>query len=162
MISAAQTHEATVATPVGRLGIATDGDVIVRLDWLAPGPTSRAPAGLARVVADILLIWFDDPRVLPDLPLAPAPTAFQARVRAAMRAIPAGETRTYGDIARELGSAPRAVGGACRANPLPLVVPCHRVVARSGLGGYSGDWASGAALSHKQRLLELERAAVRA
>ena len=76
-----------------------------------------------------------------DLPLAPAASPFQARMRAAMLAIPFGETRTYGDLAQELGgnTDPRAVGQGCGANPLPILVPCHRVVAAGGkLGGYSG------------------------
>ena len=76
-----------------------------------------------------------------DLPLAPAASPFQARMRAAMLAIPFGETRTYGELARDLGdnTDPRAIGQGCGANPLPILVPCHRVVAAGGkLGGYSG------------------------
>lgn len=156
--SAVTPHQAVIRTPLGHLGITTDGRVIRSLEWLAQGPAYWPADDFTRHAAEAVLGWFDDPLHLPALPLAPAPTAFQARVRAALRAIPAGHTRTYGAIARELGSAPRAVGGACRANPLPLIVPCHRVVANDGLGGYSGDWQQGAALSHKQRLLAIERA----
>ena len=89
-----------------------------------------------------------------DLPLAPAGTAFEGRVWAAMQAIPYGETRCYGDLAEATGSAPRAVGRACGKNPIPIVVPCHRVLAKTGLGGYSGDGG----LVTKQRLLALEGA----
>ncbi len=149
-------HDALIPTPLGRLGVITDCGVLLRLDWLEKGPARWPRDGFARTVGEALTAWFEQPGELPALPLAPAATAFQARVRAALQAIPVGQTRTYGDLANELGSAPRAVGGACRTNPLPVIVPCHRVVARSGLGGYSGDWERGAALCCKQRLLDLE------
>ena len=68
-------------------------------------------------------------------------TTFQKRVWAALRKIPVGQTRTYGELSKQLHSSPRAVGNACRANPVPLVVPCHRVVARSGIGGFGGETA---------------------
>jgi methylated-DNA-[protein]-cysteine S-methyltransferase len=85
----------------------------------------------------------------------PVGTAFQRRVWQAIAAIPAGCTRTYSEIAAELGSSPRAVGGACRANPYPLLVPCHRVVAVNGLGGFAGD-TKGRLLAFKRRLLTHE------
>ena len=89
---------------------------------------------------------------LPVLPfLAKARTPFQHRLRHALLAIPMGEVRTYGEIARALSSGPRAVGQALGANPLPILIPCHRVVAASGLGGFGGG------LSWKKRLLDLER-----
>lgn len=87
-----------------------------------------------------------------DLPLVPARTAFQQKVREAMQRIPYGQTRSYGELAHEAGGAPRAIGQACGANPLPLVVPCHRVVGAVGLGGYSG----GKGLETKRFLLALE------
>ena len=71
-----------------------------------------------------------------------------------MRLIPHGQTRSYGELAMEVGSAPRAIGRACGRNPIPIIIPCHRVLARNGLGGYSG----GSGLATKRRLLELERA----
>lgn len=154
------TNDTRIRTPLGWLGIASNGRVVLRIDWLDAGPERWPEDGLARAAAEALAAWFDDPRALPQLPLAPAPTRFQARVRAALQAIPAGRTRSYGDLAAELGSAARAVGGACRANPLAVIVPCHRVVARSGLGGYSGDWEHGAAVRCKRALLAREAAAV--
>lgn len=89
-----------------------------------------------------------------DLPLTPARTAFQRRVRESMVSIPWGQTLSYGEIAHIAGGAPRAVGQACGANMLPLVVPCHRVLAANGIGGYSG--AGG--LDTKRFLLALEKA----
>jgi methylated-DNA-[protein]-cysteine S-methyltransferase len=90
-----------------------------------------------------------------DLPLALQGTLFQRRLWAELTRIPFGQTRTYGEIARLLGSSPRAVGQACRANPCPIVVPCHRVVAIKGLGGFAGD-TSGCKLAVKRWLLDHE------
>jgi methylated-DNA-[protein]-cysteine S-methyltransferase len=107
-------------------------------------------------VAEALARYFaGDPTALQGLPVAPAGTAFQQRVWGRLLHIPAGTTVSYGDLARELGTAARAVGGACRANPVPLVVPCHRVVAAHGLGGYSGERA-GDWLEKKRWLLAHE------
>lgn len=86
----------------------------------------------------------------------PGATAFQNRVWDALLAIPPGQTRTYGELARDLGTSPRAVGGACARNALPLLIPCHRVVARGGLGGFNGEWETGLALDVKKALLEHE------
>lgn len=83
-------------------------------------------------------------------------TPFQQRVWQALCTIPWGETLSYGELARRLGSSPRAVAGACRANPVPLLVPCHRVTAKQGLGGYMGQ-SSGEGLAIKQWLLRHER-----
>jgi len=89
---------------------------------------------------------------LPVLPfMARARTPFQHQIRQALLAIPKGEVRTYGEIANELSSGPRAVGQALGANPLPILIPCHRVVAADGLGGFGGG------LYWKKRLLKLER-----
>ena len=88
-----------------------------------------------------------------DLPLDPQGTAYQHRVWAALRQIPYGEVRSYGDLARELGSVARAVGQANGANPIAIIIPCHRVIAHDGsLGGYSGG------LDLKSYLLDMERA----
>jgi methylated-DNA-[protein]-cysteine S-methyltransferase len=87
--------------------------------------------------------WFDDPAPALALPLRACGTPFQRRVWAAISAIPPGQTRSYGELARQLGSAARAVGQACGANPFPLIVPCHRVTSAQGLGGFahsSGGW----------------------
>jgi methylated-DNA-[protein]-cysteine S-methyltransferase len=88
--------------------------------------------------------------VLPLPPVAPPRTSFQAHLRQALLAIPRGETRTYADLAAILRSSARAVGQALGANPLPILIPCHRVVAARGLGGFGGG------LAWKQRLLNLE------
>lgn len=83
-------------------------------------------------------------------------TVFQKRVWRALLQIPCGTTLTYSDLAKKLKSHPRAIGQACRTNPLPLIIPCHRVVAKNSLGGYSGA-TSGKKLAFKRQLLEREK-----
>lgn len=116
-------------------------------------PDRDETALLARAKAQIAEFFAGERREF-DLPLVPARTAFQQRVREAMLSIPWGRTLSYGEIAHIAGGAPRAVGQACGANMLPIVVPCHRVVAANGIGGYSG--AKG--LDTKRFLLALEKA----
>jgi methylated-DNA-[protein]-cysteine S-methyltransferase len=123
-----------IETPVGPISVTVEDEAIVAVGWLAaPLPMGGLAAEALAQVAD----WFAGRRRAFDLPLAPA-TGFGAAMRAAMLAIPFGETRTYGDIARDLGVTAQAVGQGCGANPMPLIVPCHRVLGASGLGGYSG------------------------
>ena len=94
---------------------------------------------LAERVVRQLQKYLDDAQFRFDLPLAPEGTAFRRRVWYALASIPVGESRTYGELARYLHTAPRAVGGACGANPIALVIPCHRVVGSQGsLGGFMG------------------------
>jgi len=124
-------------TPLGEVTISEDGGAIVALDW-GRGRDQEATPLLCQA-RDELQEYFDGKRMSFDLPLAPEGSDFQKRVWAALCTIPPGETRSYADIARTIGSAPRAVGGANGANPIPLFIPCHRVIAADGsLGGYSG------------------------
>jgi methylated-DNA-[protein]-cysteine S-methyltransferase len=124
-------------TPLGEVTISEDGGAIVALDW-GRGRDQEATPLLCQA-RDQLQEYFDGKRMSFDLPLAPEGSDFQKRVWAALCAIPSGETRSYADIARAISSAPRAVGGANGANPIPLFIPCHRVIAADGsLGGYSG------------------------
>ena len=124
-------------TPLGEVTISEDGGAIVALDW-GRGRDQEATPLLCQA-RDELQEYFDGKRMSFNLPLAPEGSDFQKRVWAALCAIPPGETRSYADIARTIGSAPRAVGGANGANPIPLFIPCHRIIAADGsLGGYSG------------------------
>jgi methylated-DNA-[protein]-cysteine S-methyltransferase len=107
---------------------------------------------LLRRARDQLEAYFDDELTVFDLPLAPAGTPYQRRVWRALCAIPYGETRTYLDIARDAGGSARSVGQANGRNPIPIMIPCHRVVATTHLGGYSG----GEGLATKRWLLALE------
>lgn len=137
-------------TPVGDLTLSEEDGRIVALDWGWGRDQQETPVlALAR---DQLHAYFDGARTRFDLPLDPHGTPYRLRVWQALRTIPAGETRTYAEIARVAGGSPRSVGGANGANPIPILIPCHRVVASHGLGGYSG--ADG--VPTKRYLLDLE------
>lgn len=150
-------YDAIWSGPTGRFGVAIADDFVTRIDRLEPGATRPAQHPLAAETVRQLAAWSNDPRHRFDLPLAPAPTPFQRRFRAALCAVPLGEVVTYGELARQLASAPRAVGGACGANPIAIVVPCHRVVAANGIGGYGRDPEGGSAVEFKRWLLDRER-----
>lgn len=144
----------TCLTPLGEVTLSEEDGAIVALDWGRGRDQDRTPL-LRRAVAQ-LQDWFDDPATRFDLPLAPHGTAFRQRVWQALRDIPAGETRSYGELARLLGSAARAIGQANGANPIPILIPCHRVLAAGGaLGGYSGGEGPATKLwllNHEKRL----------
>jgi len=111
--------------------------------------------GLQKKLGEQLKRYFAAPQTGFDLPLQQQGTPYQQRVWRALQRIPSGKTLTYGQLAKRLHSSPRAIGNACRQNPLPLLVPCHRVVAASGLGGFAGETA-GRPLALKRWLLEHE------
>ncbi len=129
---------ATLAAPFAALGIVTDGRAVTRVAYLPKSTRAVAPRDRAaeRAVRQ-LERWLDDAAFRFTLPLAPGGTPFRRRVWDAVAAIPAGESRTYGEVARAVRSSARAVGGACGANPIAVIVPCHRVVGSHGaLGGF--------------------------
>ena len=129
--------ERTVETPLGRVTLVASGDALTGLCRGRAGREDASP--LLDEAAEQLGAYFAGRRRSFDLPLSPGGTAHDRAVWQAMRDIPTGETRSYGAVARTVGSSPRAVGGACGRNPLPIIVPCHRIVAAgSALGGYSG------------------------
>ncbi|MBS1170393.1 MAG: cysteine methyltransferase [Burkholderiaceae bacterium] len=136
-------YAAIVLTPFGAIGIQTDvaASKVVKLAFLPPGSTERQPANaLAAEAAAQVRRYMEQPDFRFALPLLESGTAFQRAVWREIDAIARGQTATYGAIAKRLGSAPRAVGQACGANPFPLVTPCHRVVAANGgLGGFAGQ-----------------------
>jgi methylated-DNA-[protein]-cysteine S-methyltransferase len=146
----------SIPSPVGALTIEESGDAIVAIRWTDGPPEGTAGNGSALLAeaAEQLDAYFAGKLTRFDLPLAPSGSPFETRVWTAMRTIPYGETRCYGDLAEMVGSAPRAVGRSCGRNPIPIVVPCHRVLGKAGLGGYSG--AGG--LATKRHLLALEGA----
>ena len=142
-----------IDSPVGPIGLSGDLSVITALDWGHPGSLPEGP--LADASAEQLSEYFAGERTEFDLPLAPRGSAFQQKFYAALQAIPFGQTRTYGDLAEELGVSAQAIGQACGANPIAILIPCHRVLAANGLGGFSG--AGG--VEAKVALLKLEGAA---
>lgn len=139
------------------LGVRCDGDMITAIEFLEPRTEIAPQMPLAKEAVRQLRSWLADPAFLFSLPLAPAGTAFQRRVWQQIATIPPGQTRSYGELAQALHSAPRPVGGACGANPYPVVVPCHRVVASGGgLGGFNRQ-RGGFLLEVKRWLLDHER-----
>lgn len=127
--------ERSLVSPVGRLTVVADGDAIVALDW-REGRQDRS-ALLERAVAELEAYFAGDLQQF-TVPLHVRASQFQRQVCAAMSAIPFGETRTYGDLAKALGVPAQAVGQACGGNPIPILIPCHRVLGANGLGGFSG------------------------
>lgn len=141
----------SLQTPLGPVTITETGGVITSLDW-RDRPASPTPL-LAEAAAQ-LAAYFDRRLTRFDLPLDFG-TGFAEQVRRAMAAIPYGETRRYGDLARAIGAPAQAIGQACGANPLPIFIPCHRVLAANGLGGFSAKGG----VESKVLLLRLEGAA---
>lgn len=146
-------------SPIGAVGVRVVAGrltQIVLLYDMDASPLHRTSDTAALRAGAQLRRYFADPVAGFSLPLGGRGTAFQQRVWKALQAIPVGETVTYGELAGRLGSSARAVGGACRSNPLPIVVPCHRVVARACVGGFAGD-LSGPKVETKRWLLAHER-----
>jgi methylated-DNA-[protein]-cysteine S-methyltransferase len=137
-------------SPIGDLTVSEESGEIVALDWGWGRDQTETPILLR---AKSALQEYFDGAPLADLPLRPHGSAYRQRVWQALRQIPAGQTRTYLEISRIAGGSARSVGGANAANPIAIFIPCHRVVAVAGLGGYSG----GDGLQTKQKLLDLER-----
>ena len=138
-------------SPVGPLTLFEEGSAIKALEWGRAG--NPEPTALLEKALGQLNDYFDARRTTFDLPLASQGTTFQCAVWDRLSRIPYGSTQTYGDIAEAIDSAPRAVGGACGRNPIPIIIPCHRVVAAgSRLGGFSAF----AGLETKKALLRLE------
>ena len=144
-------------TPFAVLGLASDGRAITRLAYLPSGERAQAPTdGVSERALREIERYLGDPAFRFTVPLAPAGTAFQHRVWTALSAIPAGESRTYGEVARMVRSAPRAIGQACGANRIALIVPCHRVVGAMGSMGGFMNASSGDPIAIKHWLLRHE------
>jgi len=125
------------------IGIFSTGAQLCALRWLpaaekTPALGRTAPDPLVDEICRQLTAYFADPHWCFSLPLQLVGSTFQRRVWQALRNIPVGTTCSYGALAARLQTSPRAIGGACRCNPVPIVIPCHRVVSASGPGGYCG------------------------
>ena len=142
----------SVASPIGPLTIVAENEAIVAVEWR--DRKAHDESALLREAARQLGEYFAGTRKTFDLPLAPAGEPFEQQVWKLMAATPYGETRRYGELAQRLDAEAQAIGEACGRNPLPIFIPCHRVVAHNGLGGYSG----GKGIETKRRLLVLEGA----
>ena len=151
-------YQAKLPTPFALLGIRTEGEFLAGIVFLKAGKALAPRDRVGERVCRQIERYLDDPEFRFDVPLPRRGTPFQRRVWAKIAAIGPGRTRSYGSIARELGSAPRAVGQACGENRFPLVIPCHRVLAASGIGGFAHREA-GFHLAIKRWLLAHEGAA---
>ena len=147
-----KTLRAGMDSPVGPLTIVVENDAVVALDWVKPLRDDDHP--VLHVALAQLAEYFAGDRRDFDLPLGPQVSAFQKTFGQVLCGIPFGETRTYGDLAKLLGRPAQAIGQACGANPIAILIPCHRVLGATGLGGYSG--AGG--VETKVKLLQLEGA----
>ena len=142
----------TVQTPVGPLTLTEESSAITRVTWEGRHADDTA---LLRKAAAQITEYFRGDRHDFDLPLTIEGSDLQRRACAAMSAIPYGETRTYGDLARDLDVPAQAIGQACGGNPIPVIIPCHRILGASSLGGFSG----GTGIETKVALLKHEGAA---
>ena len=149
-------YQAKLKTPFGVLGIRCMDAALTGIDFLAPGAAQQSPRNaLTRKVCEQLSAYFADADFRFELPLSPGGTAHQNKVWRQMCAISRGQVKTYSDLASKIHSSPRAVGQACGSNPIPVVIPCHRVVSKAGLGGFMHS-SGGYALDIKQWLLAHE------
>jgi len=150
-----------IPTPLSgdlRLGVAIEAKGITCMEFLSRDtPLRCGETPLERGIEDQLTSYFQNPSTPSDIPLHPLGTPYQQCVWRALRQIPVGATTRYGELAERLASGPRAVAAACRANPIPILIPCHRVVAKDGLGGYMGAM-EGEAMLIKRWLLHHEGA----
>jgi methylated-DNA-[protein]-cysteine S-methyltransferase len=156
-----ETFQACLRAPFATLGITTSETHLTGIRFLAPSTAALAPRrnSIAFLACVQIQAYLEDPAYRFELPLRFGGTRHRVSVWEAMQRIPAGKTRSYGELAAQLGSSARAVGGACGANPIPLVIPCHRVIAAGGdIGGFMGARAEGFERTIKRWLLEHEGA----
>lgn len=154
----ADRYDAVLPAPFGQLGVVADTAGLRQIDFLPVDYGLSFPATVpvpVRQLAAALALFWNDASVPFELLLQYQATPHQRRVWQALLAIPVGRTRSYGAIAAEIGSSPRAVGQACGANPLPILIPCHRAVAKNGSGGFMHQ-REGAAMDYKHWLLAHE------
>jgi methylated-DNA-[protein]-cysteine S-methyltransferase len=148
---------AVIDAPFGQLRLIADRDDLTGVEFLLKQVPSTKPASpLLKETEAQLRAYFKNAHHQFNLPIRLDGTAFQLKVWQALRDITPGDPLTYGQLAKKLATAPRAVGGACGANPIPVIVPCHRVVSAGGLGGFMGTRYLGP-LNIKSWLLAHER-----
>ncbi len=147
---------AIIQTPIAKFGLYAKGDVLIKSEWVLDKRIVRQPETefLGKIMQQINDFWRGT-FLFSSIPMLRQGTEYRIKVMEELCRIPVGETRTYADLAVSLASGPRAIGGACRHNPFPLLIPCHRVVSSSGIGGYSGE-TIGELPGIKQKLLTYE------
>ena len=156
-------YSTVVESPVGYLGLQLVGKTLVGIDFLG----KRLPSSIkdclnsiskesVKNIQSALDAYFNNPKKVMPPGTQVTGSDFQKKVWHLLTMIKPGQTRTYGDIAKEINSSPRAVGNACRSNPIPIFIPCHRVVSATGRGGFMGR-TSGEAMDIKEWLLAHEQ-----
>jgi methylated-DNA-[protein]-cysteine S-methyltransferase len=154
-------YQAVLISPIGKLGICANKTHLHRIDFLADDFDACAPTTFAAdLTCDQLIKYFNDAGHVFELPCDIQATPFQNRILDQLCQIPLGQTREYGEIAKQARTGPRAVGMVCRTNPIPIIIPCHRVTAKHHIGGYGG-FTQGHSVIMKQWLLDHEASFVK-
>jgi methylated-DNA-[protein]-cysteine S-methyltransferase len=152
-----KTYQAIIETPIGKLGIQSNEAYLYRIDFLPKtAPLKSADTFAAQLTCEQLLNYFQNPFWVFELPCELSITPFQRRILDELCLIPPGKTLSYSDIAKKARTGPRPVGMVCRTNPIPIVIPCHRVTAKHHIGGYGGT-VDGPAIAMKKWLLQHEK-----
>ena len=153
-------YQASIKTPFAHLGIRIIDNKLAAIDFIESKTEIKPVDDSAVKVCNQIMRYLDNPRANEsfDIPCSYSATPFQNKVWSELKKIPCGKIVTYGELAKKLGTSARAVGNACRQNPVPVVVPCHRVVSSTGIGGYAGD-TGGDLLKIKSWLLKHEGSA---
>ncbi|MCU4674585.1 methylated-DNA--[protein]-cysteine S-methyltransferase [Catenovulum sp. 2E275] len=153
------TAQAIVPTPIGKIAVFNTPQALTQIDLYAdslPYQIGHSNSLTNEITAQISAYFSGDIAQF-DLPVNLAGTEFQQKVWQQLQAIPYGDSLTYGELAKKINSSARAIGGACRHNPIPIIIPCHRIVAATGIGGYSGQWRLGQKVDTKRWLLTHEK-----
>ena len=148
-------NDLVISTPIGKLHLVCQNDSIVKINLNSQSPVSQNLSKLHQEIAEQFKSYFSNSAFKFDLEIERQATSHQEKVWRCLSQIPSGTVKTYGEIAKQIGSSAQAVGNACRHNPIPVIVPCHRVVAASNIGGFSGA-TDGRLLNIKRVLLEHE------
>ena len=154
-------YQASIKTPFSHLGICIVDNKLAAIDFIESNNEIKPVDDVAVNVCKQIRLYLENPALHDsfDIICAYSGTPFQNRVWRELKNIPSGKVVSYGELAKRLGTSARAVGNACRKNPVPVVIPCHRVVSATGIGGYAGD-TSGDLLKIKSWLLQHEAATV--
>ena len=156
MMNQAEEFQFVLPSPIGGLGLNLSSKGVTQIGYLSGRAKTKIPKqGLALEVYKQLIDYFELRRNEFNLPLDIHGTPYQKKVWRAVSKIPYGKSKAYSDIAKNIHSGPRAVGNACRHNPIPIIIPCHRVVKINGIGGYCGK-TSGTQIQQKDWLLQHE------
>lgn len=153
-------YQAVIESPIGKLGIRANDTHLFQISYLPESITAQSPSTFAAdLTCDQLIKYFNNASHIFELPCYLQVTPFQRRILDELCLIPLGQTRDYGTVAKKARTAPRSIGMVCRTNPIPIIIPCHRVTAKQDIGGYGGA-RQGPSIAMKRWLLDHELAAL--